>query len=157
VVTSRSRHPGASEYNVATPGALVQQAGRPVLVAPPGVTKLEPQNIWVAWRDTREARRAVADALPFLKRAGAVEVVEVCDHQDAAATEARLADVAGHLHRHGVRATIAACVEQKDVTPAQQFLELAGRQNVDLLKAGAYGRSRFQEWVFGGFTRALLA
>jgi nucleotide-binding universal stress UspA family protein len=156
VVTSRSRHPGASEYNVAAPGALVLQAGRPVLVAPPEMTRLELQSVVVAWKDTREARRAITDALPFLTRVGAVLVAEVCDHQDAATAGARLADVAEYLLRHGVRASTVVCVEQKGVDPAHQFLELAEQHKADLIVAGAYGRSRFQEWVFGGFTTALL-
>jgi nucleotide-binding universal stress UspA family protein len=157
VVTSRSTRHGASHYNVAAPGALVLQAGRPVIVAPPEANELELTSVAIAWKDTRESRRAVADALPFLKRAGTVVVGEVCSHFDQAATKARLDDVAESLLRHGVRASTAVCIEEKDVHAPHQFLDFAEQHKADLIVAGGYGRSRFQEWVFGGFTRALLA
>jgi nucleotide-binding universal stress UspA family protein len=157
VVTSRSARLGASEDNVAKPGALVLQAGRPVLVAPPEADKLDLSCAVIAWKDTREARRAMADALPLLKRAGAVVVAEVCYHSDAASAKVRLDDVAAQLLRHGVSASTTVCVEEIDVRAIDQFLELADQHKAGLIVAGAYGRSRFQEWVFGGFTRGLLA
>jgi nucleotide-binding universal stress UspA family protein len=157
IVTSRSRRHGGSAYNVAAPGALVLQAGRPVIVAPPEADKLELGSVVIAWKDTRESRRAVADALPLLKRAGAVVVGEVCYHLDAAVAKARLDDVAESLLRHGVRASTTVCVEDKDLHAPRQFLDLADQHKADLIVAGGYGRSRFQEWIFGGFTRALLA
>jgi nucleotide-binding universal stress UspA family protein len=141
---------------VAVPGALVLQAGRPVLVVPTEADKLDLTCALVAWKDTREARRAVVDALPLLKRAGAVVVAEVCYHSDAAAAKGRLDDVAAHLLRHGVRASTTVCVEDTDVRATDQFLDLADQHNAGLIVAGAYGRSRFQEWLFGGFTRELL-
>ena len=157
VVTSRSVRQDASAYNVAAPGALVLQAGRPVIIAPAEPSALVLRSVVVAWKDTRESRRAVADALPFLKLAGTVVVAEVCDHSDAAESKARLDDVADSLLRHGVSATTAVWVEEKDVHAPQQFLEVAAEHKADLIVAGGYGRSRFQEWIFGGFTRALLA
>jgi nucleotide-binding universal stress UspA family protein len=157
VVTSRSVRNMASDYNVAAPGALILQAGRPVIVAPAEPSELMLRSVVVAWKDTRESRRAVTDALPFLKLAGTVVVAEVCRHFDAAATKARLDDVADSLLRHGVRATTMVCVEEGDVHAPQQFLDLADQHKADLIVAGGYGRSRFQEWIFGGFTRALLA
>jgi nucleotide-binding universal stress UspA family protein len=157
VVTSRSGRHGASDYNVATLGALVLQAGRPVIVAPAEPSELVLRSVVVAWKDTRESRRAVADALPFLKLAGTVVVAEVCQHFDAAATKVRLDDVADSLLRHGVRATTTVCVEERDVHAPQQFLDLADQHKADLIVAGGYGHSRFQEWIFGGFTSALLA
>jgi len=157
VVTSPSHRPGRSDYNVATPAALALQTGRPVLVAPADATSLALGRVLVAWRDTREARRAVADALPILKRAKAVLVAEICGHVEASAAEARLADVAQYLLRHGVHAETRVGHEERDVSAAQQLFELADQHAADLIVAGAYGHSRLGEWVFGGFTRALLA
>lgn len=157
VVTSRSARRGASDDNVAAPGALVLQTGRPVLVVPPEADKLDLACAVIAWKDTREARRAVADGLPLLKRTGAVVVAEVCHHSAAAAAKVRVDDVAAYLLRHGVSATTTVCVEETDVRAIDQFLDLAAQHNAGLIVAGAYGRSRFQEWVFGGFTRGLLA
>lgn len=157
VVTSPSHRPGRSDYNVATPAALALQTGRPVLVAPADATSLELGRVLVAWKDTREARRAMADALPILKRAKAVLVAEICAHDEAPPAEARVADVAQYLLRHGVHAETRVGHEERDIDPAQQMLELADQHAADLIVAGAYGHSRLQESVFGGFTRALLA
>ncbi len=158
VITSRSFRRGVSGYNFAAPGALMLQTGRPVLVAPPEAAQLTVASVLVAWKDTREARRAVSDALPFLQAAERVQLVEICDGEDAApSATARLADVADHLLRHGVKAAVSVDIADKDATAAEQLLDVAERQKADLIVAGGYGHARFQEWVFGGFTRALLA
>lgn len=59
----------------------------PTLSVPEGVTKLSADRVVVGWKDTREARRAVRDALPFLIRASKVTIAEICasDEQDVAA------------------------------------------------------------------------
>jgi nucleotide-binding universal stress UspA family protein len=119
---------------------------------------LKVASVVVAWKDTREACRAVSDALPFLQRAQTVHLVEICDSKDAApAATTRLADVAGYLLRHSVNATVSVGINEEDATAAHYLLDVAERHDADLIVAGAYGHSRFQEWVFGGFTRALLA
>lgn len=157
VVTSLSGGQGASDYNIALPAALILQAGRPVLVAPPDTAQLTVARVVVAWKDTREARRAVSDALPFLQGAEKVHLVELCDGPEAIpAATGRLTDVADYLLRHGVSATIGAEIESRDANAPHQLLDVAERHNADLIVAGAYGHSRLREWVFGGFTRALL-
>lgn len=158
LITSRSERRGASEYDVAHPGALIMQTGRPVLVTPPGAPELKVRSVVVAWKDTREARRALVDALPFLQRAETVLVAEICDNKSAEpATMDRLTDVASYLLDHGVQATVDAAIGERDAGAADQFLDLAERQKADLIVAGAFGHSRLQQWVFGGFTRTLLA
>ena len=158
VITSRSGRVGTSDYNIAQPGALILQTGRPVLVTPPHAARLNVASVVVAWKDTREGRRAVSDALPFLQRAETIQLVEICDNKAAApATTARLTDVANHLLRHGVKATVNADIAEREAAAAEQLLDIAERAKADLIVAGAYGHSRLQEWVFGGFTRALLA
>lgn len=157
VITSRSSATGASDYNIALPAALILQAGRPVLVTPPDTAQLTVKRAVVAWKDTREARRAVSDALPFLQGAEKVHLVELCDGAEAipAATD-RLTHLADYLLRHGVSATIGADIEGRDANAPHQLLDVAERHNADLIVAGVYGHSRLREWVFGGFTRALL-
>src|SRR5215472_19015451 len=54
------------------PATIILAAGRPVLVVPPEIDRLELSRVLVAWKDTREARRAVRDALPFLKLANEI-------------------------------------------------------------------------------------
>jgi nucleotide-binding universal stress UspA family protein len=157
IVTSRRVRDGTSDHNVAAPGALVLQAGRPLLVTPAEADRLELRSVVVAWKDTRESRRAIADALPLLKRATSVVLAEVCHKEDAAAAQIRLDDVVENLLRHGVYASATVCVEEKDVHAAAQLLALADQHKADLIVAGAYGHRRSVERVIGGFTRALLA
>jgi nucleotide-binding universal stress UspA family protein len=158
VVTSHRHGRGISDYKVAPPGALILQTGRPVLVATPDAVRLNAANVLVAWKDTREARRALVDALPFLLRAKKVHLLEICEDRElVAAATSHLGDVADYLFRHGVTATSRVEVEEKNTPPAVQLLDIATMQEVDLIVAGGYGHSRLQERVFGGFTRALLA
>jgi nucleotide-binding universal stress UspA family protein len=139
----------------AEPVRLVIDAGRPVLVVPPGVSTLSLRHVAVAWKDTREARRAVADALPLLRHAETVMIVEVLEVDDANA-QSRLRDVANYLTRHGVK-RIAERLRPGDVTAGNALLRMIGDENIEVLVAGAYGHSRFGEWMWGGVTRELLA
>ena len=83
-------------------GALVMQVGRPVFIVPTAADKLKLDRVVVGWKDTRETRRAAFDALPLLKRAAHVSVVEIAAAEELAAARTRLADVVGWLKRHGV-------------------------------------------------------
>jgi len=132
-------------------GDIVLQAGRPVLVTPPGADHLSAQLVLVAWKDTREARRAVWDALPFLRRAKEVVVCAVGD--DARHASAR--DVQEHLGRHGVAAEVLG-LQRREATVGDELIQAAERIGADLIVSGAYGHSRMREWVFGGVTCDLL-
>jgi nucleotide-binding universal stress UspA family protein len=142
-------------HDRADPGDLLMRSGRPVLVTPVGQERLDGSSIVVAWKDTREARRAVVDALPFLVRAKQVLVAEVCENRSAADARAAVADVAEFLARHGVRASTAVR-EPGRGSPAKALLEIADMQDAGLIVAGGYGHSRVSEWVFGGVTNELL-
>lgn len=134
---------------------LIVRSGRPVLVAPPHGGKLRGEAVVVAWKDTRESRRAVADSLPFLKAAEAVSVVEVCDKDDYAAAELHTIDVVQYLRRHGVKAHAKAVVAPPERV-ATELNIIAQTIEADLIVAGAYGHTRLGEWLFGGVTRSLL-
>ena len=93
---------------------LVLKAGRPVLVVGSAVDKLDLRNVVVAWKDTREARRAVEDALPLLMLADRVTVVEVASDEELAAARIRTEDVADWLARHGIAASARAATAVGD-------------------------------------------
>lgn len=131
---------------------LVMTAGRPVLVTPPGVTRLSAARIVVGWKDGREARRAALDALPFLKRGEEVFIVVAGNEPDTAAAS----DVAAWLAGHGVNARPVS-EKTADSAAAEALLTVAHRVDADLIVAGAFGHSRMREWAFGGVTRDLLA
>lgn len=139
----------------ADPADLALLSGRPVLVAPPTGGDLRASQIVIAWKDSRESRRAVADALPFLKRAEDVVVMEVCDADQPGDAQYRTSDVVEHLKRHGVKARPLV----KVAVPERVSIELnseAQAIGADLIVAGAYGHNRLQEWVLGGVTYDLL-
>jgi len=136
------------------PGELVNWVGRPVLMVPQEVERLEAKTIVVAWKDTREARRAVWDALPFLQKAEKTIVVEIDESKDPTAAQTRVDDVVAWLKRHDVSAT--STVPPLVDAPATQLDTLAWEEGADLIVAGAYGHSRLREWVLGGVTRDLI-
>jgi len=136
------------------PGELIMEVGRPVLVVPPEIDQFYAKHIVVAWKDTREARRAILDSLPLLKMATDVTVVEIAEHADMNAATRSGEDVAEWLKRHGVCAGANAVVA--DDKPFYALAALLEQNAGDLIVAGAYGHSRVQEWVFGGVTRDLL-
>ena len=135
-------------------GEIIMQAGRPVIVVPSAVKNLNLENILIGWKDTREARRAIADALPILKLATHVTVVEICAESEVEVAEQRLAEVIAWLVRHGIAAKPVVSVSVD--TDATQFISIAKQHNADLVVAGAYGHSRFRQWVLGGVTNDLL-
>ena len=133
---------------------LVMQMGRPVLVVPSGAGPHKFQRIAVFWKDTRESRRALKDALPFLRAATHVILIEIAVRKGIPDAMTRLADVQTWLKCHGVVAETLAQPLAGDET--QQLSIFAVAQKADLIVAGAYGHSRLREWVLGGVTRDLL-
>jgi len=157
IVVSGGRSPAFSDaFSLASPKDLVMQAGRPVLVVPDGINWLDLRSVLVAWKDTSEARRALADALPMLRKAGNVVVVEIAEDEDIAAVTARVTDVVAWLARHGVIATARVSEARQGDTAAAQLAKVAGDVDAGLIVAGAYGHSRFRELILGGVTQYLV-
>ena len=140
----------------ADPSALVMQAGRPLVIVPSAVKWLDLRSVLVAWKDVREARRAVFDALPLLAAAKDVTIAEIPEegtrHSDAVS---RVEDVAAWLLGHGIAASTV--VPEGKGKAAEQLEQIAANIDAGVVIAGAYGHSRFQEWVLGGVTRHLAA
>jgi nucleotide-binding universal stress UspA family protein len=141
---------------------VVADSGCPVLVVPRvGHYPAIGQRVLVAWKPAREAARALATALPLLKRARHVEVAHWRESGEAHTalpadephtTPAALED---WLQAHGVR---ARHTQQGDAHAdiGEQLLSLAAHVDADLLVMGCYGRSRTREWLLGGATRTVL-
>jgi nucleotide-binding universal stress UspA family protein len=141
-------------FREATAADLVITSGRPVLTVPSAGRPFSAKKVLLAWKDTREARRAMADAMPLLERAEAVLVLDACARDDRADAEIRTADVIAALRRHGVAAEARIIAEPHD--DAQEIQRQAVHFGADLIVAGGYGHSRLGEWIFGGVTQALL-
>ena len=155
VVTGGPAGEGDIYTRVSTPELLIS-SGRPILVVPPHGGRLETRRILVAWKDTREARRAVSDALSFMHMADEILIVALGDKEDQEALHAQAGDVAGMIARHSMaRPRTHVAVAGADDVQAE-LLAQADRMDADLIVSGAYGHSRAYEWVLGGVTRHLL-
>lgn len=135
-------------------GEFVLHAGRPVLIVPGAADQLKLERVVVAWKDIREARRAVLDALPLLKKADHVVVVEITAEEKLSGARMHLEDVVGWLKRHGIVAEALASSSIGD--DATRLKAIVQEQGADLIVAGAYGHSRLRELVLGGMTGDLL-
>jgi nucleotide-binding universal stress UspA family protein len=135
-------------------GDLLMRLGRPALLVPPGAAGLKLTRALVCWSDKREARRAIADALPLLQESESVEIVEIAEANAIADARGRLGELGDWLARHKVAAQCSARV--LNGSEASQLAAIAVDLNVDLVVAGAFGHSRLREWAFGGLTRDML-
>jgi nucleotide-binding universal stress UspA family protein len=156
VVIARPESAGETAGPPGLAESLVLSSGRPIIVFPPRGTVSAVHRILVAWNATRESIRGVADALPLLVKAEAVEVL-VVDHQRHQAGHGQEpgADIARHLARHGAHVEVRPLSSNgKDV--GHLLLSQAAAFGADLLVMGAYGHSQLREWMFGGVTRTVL-
>jgi len=137
---------------------LGMASGVPFLLIPDGWQgERVGDRVLVAWNGSREARRAIADAMPLLCAAQSVTVLVV----DPARTPEKYgenpgADITTHLARHGVRVDLLQ-VESKGAPVADVIGARAMEREADLIVIGAYSHARSAEMIFGGVTRALLA
>ena len=136
---------------------VVLDCGRPVLVIPSiGAPDTIGDRVLVAWNASRQAARAVNDALPLLKQAQTVDLLAINSPGHAAGEGGMPStDICQHLVRHGVNAT-ATHLEAQDISVGEMLLSRAADKGADLIVMGAYGHSRFRELVLGGATRHLL-
>ena len=135
--------------------AALFDSGRPVLIVPYiQRAGLKLDRVMVCWDGSRSAARAVADAMPFIVRAKAAEVVIVTS-EPTKSNEMPGADIAHHLARHGTKVEIKPIVTAEiDVTST--ILSHAADASADFLVMGGYGHSRLREFVLGGVTRGIL-
>ena len=140
------------------PADVVLDAGCPVLVVPrAGHFERIERHALVAWNASREAARAVRDALALLKRVKAVTVLAVNPKQGTHGHgQEPGADIALHLARHGIKVEIDHSLAP-GTNPADEILSRASDYGSDLIVMGAYGHSRMRELVLGGVTRSILA
>lgn len=133
------------------------QAGRPLLIVPDGANWLDLRSVLVAWKGAPEARRALADALPMLRKARDITIIEIPEgDDDGSAATARATDVAAWLARHGVAATARIPEAATDQTAAAQLEKIADEAGAGLIVAGAYGHLRFRELILGDVTQHLV-
>ena len=133
-------------------GDLLKRLGRPVLASE--AAGLPFDHALVLWKETRETRRAVADALQLLKATKRVDVIEIVEASAMEDSRRRVGNVGDWLARHGVEANCSAEVARG--CECVQLTAKAEDLRTDLIVAGAYSHGRLHEWAFGD-TRDLLS
>jgi nucleotide-binding universal stress UspA family protein len=155
VVVKNTRQQRDDPYRLLNPAEAVLRMGRPTMLVPEHVHDLQADRIVVGWKDAREARLAVRDALPLLRKAAQVTIVEICASSEQEEARIRIRDVVRYLGRHGVKCEMDFRVHLAEPA-AFPLLRMAKDLEADLIVTGAYGHSRLGEWFFGGVTRSLL-
>lgn len=137
--------------------AVLFRSGRGCFFVPPkGKPPQEYATVFIAWKESRESARAVAESLPFLQKARQVVVGLVEEHGASEQyREEAGADIGRYLSRHGVTAEVRKIGGWAD---AGEALQNEYRQvGADLVVMGGYGHSRLREWILGGVTRRMLS
>jgi nucleotide-binding universal stress UspA family protein len=149
IIGRRTDDPGASVDTIET---ALFSSGRPVLISPAAPLAAFPETVFIAWKSTPEAARAVGAAMPFLSSAKQIFIVTVAEDQGLSEEEG--ARLLASLRWHGLN------VSMRRLPPGPEgaagTLLAAAAQERALVVMGAYGNSRMRQWVFGGFTRHVL-
>ena len=129
------------------------QSGRPLIVVP-YIQKapLKLDRVMVCWDGSRQAARAIADAMPLLEKAGKVELVIVANERGKE-DEIEGADMGQHLARHGLKVDVKR-IPSGNIDVADALLSHAADSGADFIVMGGYGHSRLREFVLGGVTHA---
>jgi len=135
--------------------AALFESGRPVVVVPYiQRAGLKLDRIMVCWDGSRNAARAIADAMPFLLRAKSIDVVVVAG-EPGKSDEIAGADIAQHLARHGLNVELRRLLS-RDMDVANTLFSHAADSSADFIVMGGYGHSRLREFILGGATRSIL-
>ena len=158
VVVAQTDETGWEAPQTASVDGILFGGGRPVLVVPrAGQYPAIGDNVLIAWNASREATRAVHDALPLLDRAKTVTVLSINPSRSMDDPgDLPVADIANHLARHGLTVE-GAKLTSKELNPGDLLLNEAADRSADLLVMGAYGHSRLRELVLGGMTRHVMS
>lgn len=127
-------------------------AGRPVMIVPEFTEQSTiGKSILVAWNGTKEATRAMHDAMPFLKSADYVNLVTFTPEGQAS----DVVDITSHLQHHGVTFDLMHS-HAKESEIVDRLAHFEEKFNSDMLVMGAYGHSRFREYVLGGVSQSVF-
>ena len=153
-VVGQAQREGGAGDELITEGALFE-SGRPIVVVPyiqqRGLTL---ERVLACWDGSRTAARAIGDAMPFLERAKAVDIVIVTEERKS--EEMTGTNMRAHLARHGVAANVKR-VTKGDIAIEDVLLSYAADSGADFMVMGGYGHSRLREFILGGVTRGILA
>jgi len=154
VVVGQSK-PDTGEIEDTIAESALFESGRPLIIVP-YIQKapLKLDDVMVCWDGSRQASRAIADAMPLLRKAGSVELV-IVDNERGKSDEVAGADIAQHLARHELKVEVKR-IPGGDIDVADALLSHAADSGADFMVMGGYGHSRLREFVLGGATRGVL-
>ncbi len=156
MVMARPYATGAEPVSPELTEQVMFGSGRAVMLAPRDAARSgDFATVVAAWDGGREGTRAIAEAMPFLRRATRVVLVTV--DRETLEDSARLpaADMARHLDRHGIAVKVNQ-IRSRQRNPSDAILEQLALAEADLLVMGGYGHSRLRQWVLGGVTRDVM-
>ena len=131
------------------------ESGRPMIMVPYIQKALfKTDNVMICWDGSRTAARAVADAIPIIRKSGRVEIVIVTNERGKE-DEIEGADIGQHLARHGLKVDVHR-ISGGNIDVADALLSHAADSSTDLMVMGGYGHSRLREFVLGGVTRSIF-
>ncbi|MBK1840507.1 universal stress protein [Azospirillum sp. YIM B02556] len=132
------------------------ETGQPILLAAPGMDAEALSSVAIAWNGSRQAARAIAGAMPLLRRARTATLLTVAGRSAVTGpTAPMITHLSDHLAWHGI--SVAVDVLHEDGRPTGELLaDRAKETGAGLLVMGGYGHSRFREMVLGGATRYVL-
>ncbi|MGP8231863.1 MAG: universal stress protein [Methylovirgula sp.] len=133
--------------------AVMFESGHGIYLIP-AASKAPPElnSILIAWKPTREAAHAIAEALPLLKAAKNIRLVTIDSEEDAVPETSRIVDYFKH---HGIDVEVRTLASERKSVP-EILLREAHSINAGLIVMGAYGHSRLREWILGGATREII-
>ena len=154
VIVGQPDRDKSAPVEVVDEGVLFE-SGRPVIFVP-YIQKadLKLDRVMVCWDGSRAATRAVADSLPFLKKAKQVEIVIVAS-KAGKNDEVPGVDLGQHLARHGLKVDVKR-ITSPDIDVPSTILSYAADSSADMIVMGGYGHSRLREFILGGVTRGIL-
>jgi nucleotide-binding universal stress UspA family protein len=131
------------------------ESGRPMIMVP-YIQKapFKPDNVMICWDGSRTAARAVADAIPIIRKSGRVEIVIVASDRGKR-DEIEGADIGQHLARHGLKVDVHR-ISGGNIDVGDALLSHAADSGADFMVMGGYGHSRLREFVLGGVTRSIF-
>lgn len=156
VVLSQDNHHDRAMAERGLPQYLALHGARPVLVVPDTYHgKPIPGDVLVGWDGSMPAQRAINAALPLLAQAGTVHLALVNpDLQSGLHGDEPGADMAHYLARHGLKVDVA--VAHTRAAEGEALMDMARDCHAGLMVTGAFGHSRYREWILGGVTRDVL-
>src|SRR5579871_842238 len=153
-VTAQAEPKSSAAHGLVLEGALFG-AGRPVVVVPYiQQAGLKLDRAMVCWDGSRPAARAIADAMPFLAKAGRVQVV-IVSNERGKSDEIEGADMGEHLARHGLKVEVKR-IDRGSIDVGDALLSHAADSSADFMVMGGYGHSRLRQFVLGGVTSTLM-